>query len=422
MLWYGIEPLVSADRVRSLKLLTEARIPLVREYLARRMVLADESAVGQVLGLLSPRAEVAFRRDVLRGVQEALAGRRQVPMPSGWGDQFAQLTKDADPEVRERALALGALFADKQALAALRRTLSNSAAPAQDRQAALQVLLLTRSPDLLPLLQGLLKDRPLRSHALRGLAAYTDPKTPQLILDLYGTLTDEEKADAIQSLASRPAYALAMLEAIEIGRIPRRDLPAFTVRQMRGLNNAAVTKKLNTVWGAIRSATAEKAALMARYKALLTLDYLKSADPSHGRAVFARTCASCHKLFGEGGAVGPDLTGSQRTNLDYVLENVLDPSAIVFSEYQVTIVATTDGRVVQGIIKQETDKAITLQTQNEALVIPKDEIESRTKSPLSLMPEGLWDNLKNAEVRDLVAYLASPNQVPLPKGESKANR
>jgi putative heme-binding domain-containing protein len=87
---------------------------------------------------------------------------------------------------------------------------------------------------------------------------------------------------------------------------------------------------------------------------------------------------------------------------------------VVFSEYQVTVVETKDGRVVNGIVKRETDKAVTLQTLNDTIVIPKNEIESRTRSALSLMPEGLLTNLQDEEVRDLVAYLASPAQVPLP--------
>src|SRR5262249_24968577 len=113
----------------------------------------------------------------------------------------------------------------------------------------------------------------------------------------------------------------------------------------------------------------------------------------------------------------PELTGSQRANPDYVLENALDPSAVVAREYQVTIVEAKDGRVISGIVKQETDRALTLRTQNESLVVPKNEIEGRTLSPTSMMPEGLLDALSKEEVRDLIAYLASPSQVPLPKKE-----
>src|SRR5262249_42678024 len=153
-----------------------------------------------------------------------------------------------------------------------------------------------------------------------------------------------------QTLASRASYALSLVEAVENGQVPHRDLSAFTVRQMLGLKNQAVTAKLNKVWGAIRPASVDKGPQMARYKKLLTPDYLDSAARSRGRLVFAKTCGSCHRLFDDGGSIGPDLTGSQRANLDYVLENVLDPSAIVYGEYQVTVAETRDGRIVNGIV------------------------------------------------------------------------
>jgi putative heme-binding domain-containing protein len=120
-------------------------------------------------------------------------------------------------------------------------------------------------------------------------------------------------------------------------------------------------------------------------------------------------------LFGEGGDVGPELTGSQRTSLDYLLENILDPSALVPYDYQVTILETKDGRFLTGIIKKETDKLVTVRTQNDTVIVPQGEIESRTKSSLSMMPEGILAKLKDEEVRDLIAYVSSPSQVTLPK-------
>ena len=78
-----------------------------------------------------------------------------------------------------------------------------------------------------------------------------------------------------------------------------------------------------------------------------------------------KTCAACHTLFGEGGKIGPDITGSNRANLDYILENVLDPSAIVGKDYRMTILALKDGRVVSGLIQKETDSALTIRTIND---------------------------------------------------------
>src|SRR5439155_25433260 len=245
-------------------------------------------------------------------------------------------------------------------------------APAAERTNGLQALLTKRSPDLLPVLHALFREPAMRGTAIRGLAAYDDPMTPTRILQDYASLTDTEKTDAIQTLASRPTYAKALLDAVEQGTVARRDISAFTVRQIQALKDKSLNARLEKVWGAIRPASQEKAGLMAKYKALLTPDYLKSADRSNGRLLYSRTCASCHVLFGEGGKIGPELTGSQRANLDYVLENVLDPSAVVPADYQVTILQTKDGRVITDIIKAETDKVVTVQTQNEMIQLQRN--------------------------------------------------
>jgi len=190
---------------------------------------------------------------------------------------------------------------------------------------------------------------------------------------------------------------------------------AFVARQMQGLKDKRVGERLAKVWGQLQPASAQRAALTAKYKALLTDDALARADLSKGRQQFVKNCASCHKLYDDGGDVGPGLTGSQRSNLDYLLENVLDPSAVVPREYQVNVIQTQDGRVINGIIKAETDNALTVRTANETIVVPKAEIESRTVSKLSMMPEGIFEKLSAQEVRDLVAYLRGKQQVPLPK-------
>jgi putative heme-binding domain-containing protein len=412
MLWYAVEPLVPKDPERVLSLIEKGKIPLVREFIARRLGLLDKPPVALLGRLTDPAAQA----DVLRGMQAALEGLRQAPMPEGWPATLRHLTASPSAEVRQQALHLSVLFGDRTALTTLRQLVGDRSASATDRSDALQTLLARKDGELLASLQTLVTEAgPLRGPALRGLAAYGDPATPGLVLRHYKALSDEEKADAIGTLTSRPTYALALLEAVETGRVPRKDLSAYTIRQMLAFKDKALAEKITKVWGTIRPASQEKAALTARYKALLTPAFLQGADRSRGRVIYAKTCAACHRLFGEGGDVGPELTGSQRANLDYVLENVLDPNAVVAREYQVTIVETKDGRVISGIVKQEGDRALTLRTQTESLVVPKQEIESRTQSPLSMMPEGLLDPLSKEEVRDLIAYLASPAQVPLPR-------
>jgi putative heme-binding domain-containing protein len=146
---------------------------------------------------------------------------------------------------------------------------------------------------------------------------------------------------------------------------------------------------------------------------MLTNKPPRPEDASHGRAVFAKTCAQCHTLFGEGGKVGPDLTGSNRANLEYVLSNVLEPSAVMAKEYQTSTVTLADGRVITGIIKAQDKQTVTVQTPNELLTYPRGDIEDIQTAAVSMMPIELVKPLSENDVRALVAYLASPKQVPI---------
>jgi putative heme-binding domain-containing protein len=126
-----------------------------------------------------------------------------------------------------------------------------------------------------------------------------------------------------------------------------------------------------------------------------------------GRSLFGRTCAQCHRLFGDGAEVGPDLTGSNRKNVDYILENVLDPNAVVGRDYRLNVIATKNGRVISGIIRERSDKALVIQTANELVTLALEEVDELKESPVSMMPEGILEKLSDDEVRDLVAYLAA---------------
>jgi len=144
---------------------------------------------------------------------------------------------------------------------------------------------------------------------------------------------------------------------------------------------------------------------------------LSKANVSQGRAVYQRTCLVCHKMYGEGGEIGPDITGSNRANLDYVLENILNPSGEIGQGYQMVLLTTRDGRTLAGTIAAEDNQQVTLRVTGlaEKTSVAKSEIQSRETLPVSMMPEGLLGTLQEQEIRDLVAYLRTTQQVPLPQ-------
>ncbi len=119
-------------------------------------------------------------------------------------------------------------------------------------------------------------------------------------------------------------------------------------------------------------------------------------------------------MFGEGGTIGPDITGANRSDVDYLLHNILDPNAEIPNQYRTTVLELKEGRVIAGIANQQDPKVVTITAGNETVNIPRTEIKTTTVSEFSMMPEGLLTPLTEQEVRDLFAYLRSAAQVPLP--------
>jgi putative membrane-bound dehydrogenase-like protein len=410
MIWYGLEPAVAADSDRATALAGAAKIPLVREYIARRV--AQSGVLTPLVRALSTSSDVAIQSDILAGMHRALAGQRLSQPPEGWNDARRKLMASASAEVRQRTLVLSGVFADPAALASLKEYAGNAKEADDLRQTALQTLIEVKAAGVGDLLRTLLTDAKMRGAAIRGLAAVNDPQTPELILALYDKLGEAEKRDAVTTLASRPAFAMALLEAVEKNRVPRKDISVFTARQIVNLKDKKLTAKLNSAWGTINTtAKSDKTKLMAKYRAMIPPAALAKADRAQGKALFTKTCATCHTLFNEGSKVAPDLTGSQRANPDYLLSKLVDPNFAVSRDFQMWVIETRSGRIISGLITQETEKTITVQTQNEAINLAKSDIESRTRTNQSLMPEGILDHMTEAEVRNLIGYVAGAGPV-----------
>lgn len=408
MIWYGFEPLVPENPGRALTVAAAGNIPLVRQFAARRFL--DHAAAVGAKADLTPLTKVLTSApapavpDLLRGAREGIKGRRNLAMPTGWPAVYAKLRDHADNQVRDNAVALALAFGDPRAVADLRALAANAAAPPADRAGAVESLVGVKASDLPPLLFELLPDPATRRAAVRGLAAYSHPDTAKHLLAAYPRFTADEKADAVATLAGRKETALALLAAVEAKTVPRADVSAYAARQMHALGDTAVRDRLRQTWGEVRD-RAGKPELLAKYKAMLTPALLRTADLANGRALYAKTCQACHKLNGQGMAIGPDLSGVNRANLDYWLTNLTDPGAEVGRDYRMSVVRTADDRVVTGIVVEHTAARVVVQTATERVTLAAGDVEGVTDSPLSLMPEGQLDSLRREEVRDLIAYL-----------------
>jgi putative heme-binding domain-containing protein len=314
--------------------------------------------------------------------------------------------------VTAQTVAVGLVFGDGNALQWLRKRVASQELSREIRRDALDSLLDARDPELVKMLIALLDDVAMRDLALAGLANYDDASIPPTLLELYPRLSPEERRTALATLCARTPFALELLREVSNGSIPAADLPADLVRQLNHLGNEEINRLLADTWGQVRTTAEEKAKLIAEYRELVA-NPPSPPNAEHGRAVFARTCQQCHTLYGVGNAVGPDLTGSNRRDLEYLLTNIVDPSSVIAKDYMTTIVLTVDGRIVSGVLGGENDNTLTLKTATETIVVPHDDVESRELSETSVMPEDQLKQFTPREIVSLVAYLRSEAQVPL---------
>jgi len=417
LVWTGLIPVAASDPDALVALAGGCQWPEVVRLVARRLGEDVEERPGPVNALLEAAARRTgeFPAQVVAGLGDALKGWRKARKPAAWDSFREKLAGAADPTLRDRVRDLDVVFGDGRALDEVKRLALDESAPLDVRKAALQTFVESRPPDLREVCERLVRVRFLNPVAARGLALFDDPAAGRTLAESYRSFHPSERSAAVETLASRPAFARALLDAVASGKIPRGDVTAYHARQIRTLGDPEVSARLRQVWGELRDTTADRRGRIAALKADLSADELARADRVRGRGVFERVCASCHKLYGRGGEVGPDLTGAGRDNLAYLLENLIDPSASVSVDFRMVVVAMKDGRVLNGLVRSRTDRTLTLQTQTETLTLDRREVEETRPSPLSLMPEGLLDPLSKTEVRDLTAYLMHGTQVPPPR-------
>jgi putative membrane-bound dehydrogenase-like protein len=422
LIWYGLIPMGYSEPATLARLAAKCEIPLTRKLIARRLsedIEKDPAPLDDLLAVATNQSP-AFQVDVLNGMTEGLTGWHKARKPAGWDPLVAKVVGDA--ALRDRIRDLSVLFGDGRALVDVKKVAVDKDAELEMRKVALQTLIDNRAPDVRPICEQLLSEQFLNTVAARGLALYDDPAVGLKLVKAYRQFHPSERGQLLSVLVSRPSFASALLDGVAEKKIGRGDISVFHARQIRSLNSPPVREKLAAVWGEFRDSAEDKRASIARWKRQFDREVLARADLGQGRSVFNTACASCHTLYGEGGKVGPDLTGGGRENLDYLLENIVDPSAVVTADFRMSVVELKDGRSLNALVAAKTERTVTFKTMTETVTVERGEIETVKDSALSLMPEGLLDSLEPEQARDLIAYLMHKVQVPLPTQASAHGR
>ncbi len=384
---------------------------LTQEMATKPVDQQDWSACDRLLQLV-PSSEV--KQQLVAAFLEGSQGQKLATLPQPLNTAINEYQAELAKSDVVAGIRIGNADAIKKGLEQLR----NNNTPIPLRLKLIEICGETKLPGALQPLLGLLgsPSAALKRASLQALVSYNDASIPNRICSAWqSTLTDEDgiRIAALRTLASRPEWTARLLNEITEFRIAPSAVPADIIQQMRLHSDPELQKQVDKIWGRVRETSAEKQEQIARLKKLIQGHQFKEGgqkpDIAVGKALYKEHCATCHKLFGEGGELGPNLTGYERSNLDFMLQSMVDPSAGIREEFTQFQVVTEDGRVLTGLLTDQTPLAITIKSaDNKTTVLPRDEVEILQGMQTSLMPEGLLQRLSDEQVIALMQYLTAP--------------
>jgi len=404
LIWYGIAPLVTQDLDRAFKLAAASKLPAIHDYIYWYAARTSPPARDQIIqSLVAMNGEQ--RRPMLELLSLAVGDQRGIAATASWSKLSTELYDSDLLAIREAGEVIGAAFSDPALFERMRKRLADTNANIPTRREAVRVLSSDASPENLPHLLGLVDTPELAALVIPLLSRYNDNLVADELLKRLPTLEGEENTAAMQVLCSRVAWSHLVLDRVTDGSLPKSQLTAFFAQQMSNLSNPKLNERLTKEWGTIGQSSAELKTEIAKTAAAYKTSPLWAFSDGEGAVHFKKLCASCHLPTGQSEALAPKLAGSGSKGIEYLVDNVIDPNAVIGRDFQARIIVTMEGRVITGLIEKETESSITVRTLTESVTVAKSEIEETNISSNSFMPEGLLKTLNDRERIELFKFL-----------------
>jgi putative heme-binding domain-containing protein len=391
----------------------QALAPRVVEF-ALTNPRATEKVLQELFSILfKPDVAATLQGTVLQGVAAKLqtgeiTGPRFELVRAALLPALNRLLDKAGPADLDATL-LGATLKIPAAYAAAQGILKSNKSAHPHRLAALNSLIAAGDASLLETVAAILNSNEPNSTEFRGqllaaLGRLDDSKVADVVLRVFPSLEPDVQPRAIELLTQRAAWAKALLAAIGRKQISADALGVNQVRKLLASRDPELIKAVEARWGKLREErNPGRDAVIAQMRTHIRQT---PGDPLKGQEAFKKVCGQCHKIYGEGQEVGPDITVNGRSSFEQLLSNVFDPSLVIGASYQARTIATTKGRVVTGLVAEESDQRIVLKVQGgKQEIVPRNQIEEMKTSELSLMPEDVEKTLNMQEIADLFAFI-----------------
>ncbi len=429
IVWQNLQPLLESNSQEVLAILENRAVlesqgvgtlmPLLVDRLLARDV-ANPAPVARLIEILTaggekdfPAARTAMGQVAKKVQTREISGERLAAFKTALAPVLQQIhSSSADRPLYFDAALLSTTLGDPAGIEAVRKTYTAANAPnapAAVRIQALDALVAARDPDLREAVAVVLakpRDNPreLRDQTLASLGRFGAcgfRKSCSTTMPSWKPPNSPRQSNYSPSAASGPT--ICSTRSRPAGSRPRR-LNVNQVRTLLSSRDQQLADKVRAQWGSVRTQrNPQRDQVIAQVRARVKQH---PGNASTGQEVFRRVCGQCHKIYGEGQEVGPDITANGRASVEQLLSNVLDPSLVIGAAYQARIVVTSDGRVLTGLLAEDNEQRVVLKVQGGKLeTIARGEVDEIKVSQLSLMPEELEKQLKPEELSDLFAFL-----------------
>ncbi len=428
LLWWAVEQHADAEREAIVEWLCEpatviqpiSQRTILPRFLKRSAAVSDASSLKAVAQILRVTPDPATQLSLLASIEQGFQERRaNDPIPDELTESVRLLWRE---DTRDEALLRLAMRLDipnaRQRVSEL--ILDRQASEAERRMGIGIFSDLGRNADvrlLTALVLDELESTEIRLAAIDAVARFARSDVCDALLKIYPS-SNPPLRDRLQSaLLSRPEWATRFLAEFDAKLLPVTDL---TAERWQGIVQRLDLESRSTIsrlWGRVSPPTPEER--LAEVRRLNNDLRAEIGNSEKGHLLFTQHCATCHRLHGEGQAVGPDLTHANRSDRDYLLVQLVDPNAIIRKEFVTYIAATKDGRILTGLLVEQNAGGVTLlAAKAETLTIAASNLDELRESEASLMPENVLKKLTPQELRDLFAFLQSA--APAGKNQSAA--
>jgi putative membrane-bound dehydrogenase-like protein len=415
MLWWALESISEKARGDILSLLKskerwsmKASSRLLKNLVQRWAIPGGKTNLQSISDLLTMAPDSAARSLVLQSFASTLDG--SLPeMPESLSHALTEYLKEQAGD--DLALAIRSGRTDAATLKQANAQIKDAKLPLLQRAAVALALAEKKDPAAKATVESIFKssgNEAFKRALLPAVAKLGDHKIIRTMLDGWEQRMAGDKAlreAALRTMAGQPDWTKLLLSEVALWHVPTKHFTPDIVRQMSLLGDAAITAEIEKHWpGLLQAApTAETEKEMARIRTVLQGG---AGDVAKGKVQFTARCAQCHKLFGEGGELAPELTGYERGSIDFWLSNILTPSLEIREGFGAYVVKQKSGQMLMGIITQQDAKGIKLRdVANQVTELKQADIESMVASPISLMPPTQLAGMTDTDLQDLFAYL-----------------